>query len=86
MFKISKFTFNYLYECYFDPQNSDIIEKFVKNEFWKEKPKLFFFQACQGTTLDLGMDRLPNYIAGTAYLGIEGIGEGTKSCKINPKS
>ena len=86
VFKICKCTFNYLYERYFDPQNSHIIEKFVKNEFWKEKPKLFFFQACQGTTLDLGMERLPNYIAGTIYLGVESIGERTKCCKISPKS
>ena len=45
-------------------QISDIIKLFVQNNHWKEKPKLFFFQACQGNDMDYGMDRRQTYVAG----------------------
>ena len=33
-----------------------IISQFMENPFWNGKPKLFFFQACQGPVLDRGFD------------------------------
>ncbi|XP_075258462.1 caspase-9-like [Convolutriloba macropyga] len=64
---------------------SDILKKFIGNDCWNGRPKLFFIQACQGVVEDTGFHSTELQAAGQASRGHR-VSDAVKAGSIIPKN